>query len=419
MQTFPVAWLNGEFKKHRENVLVERERQLLPETQALIPTYRDIQNIRERLPEKIDRLAALRTTMHRLTREIDDDRFRAAHLEATLLRAETEPQTVARSRRVFSCPCPVESCRGFMDDTMQCGVCEATACTKCGTLLLETDAEHVCDLNVAKNFDMIKKQTRPCPNCAVPTFKISGCNQMWCTSCHTAWDWHSGTIVRSVIHNPHYFQYLRERSANGEIPRQPGDNGMRECNAQWPSGSLMSRRMTQSFAREHGEIDKHVTLESALYKRYRTLYTEIHHLQQQIVHLAEVEIPALQTRYRRVDNLDLRLKYLTNALSEHDFKLLLQRREKKREKDLAVREMYQVVVDVGRDTLWAFVEQRVSYLQLAEELRSLAKYANTHLQHIATQYKMKVQTIKISRDWPALQEEQAEQAEQATKRLRS
>ena len=27
-----------------------------------------------------------------------------------------------------------------------------------------------------------------------------------------------------VIHNPHYFQWARSQSANGEIPRQPGDN---------------------------------------------------------------------------------------------------------------------------------------------------------------------------------------------------
>ena len=389
MQTFPATWLNGDFKKHRETVLVERERQLLPETQELVPTYREVQSLRAALPSKMQRLETLKNEWRRLSH--DASRFRAARLEQHILHGDDQASgsSSRTQRRGFSCPCPVDTCRGFMDVGMLCGVCGATACNACGVLLGAQD--HECDPDIKKNFDTIKKQTRPCPKCAVPTFKISGCNQMWCTSCHTAWDWESGNVVRSVIHNPHYFQYLRDRSTTGEIPRQQGDgDGEQEirCNEgrNWPSGQLVARRMGELFS----------TAQRVRCDEYRTVFAEITSLQRQLVHLSEVEIPALQYRYRNTDNLDLRLKYLTNELSREDFKMMLQRREKKREKDLAAREIYEVLVNVGRDTLWAFIEARLSHLQAADELRNIAIYANQHLSNISTQYKMKVRTIRLS-----------------------
>lgn len=46
------------------------------------------------------------------------------------------------------------------------------------------------------------------------------CSQIWCTICHTAFDWKTGEIEKKRIHNPHYYEYLRKISPNGEIPRE-------------------------------------------------------------------------------------------------------------------------------------------------------------------------------------------------------
>jgi hypothetical protein len=46
---------------------------------------------------------------------------------------------------------------------------------------------------------------------------------MWCPSCHTVFDWTNLNILKNTnIHNPHYFEYLRRQSPNGEIPRDAG-----------------------------------------------------------------------------------------------------------------------------------------------------------------------------------------------------
>jgi hypothetical protein len=40
---------------------------------------------------------------------------------------------------------------------------------------------------------------------------------MWCVECKTAFSWKSGHIVNGTIHNPHYYEFLRQ--TQGTVPR--------------------------------------------------------------------------------------------------------------------------------------------------------------------------------------------------------
>lgn len=98
------------------------------------------------------------------------------------------------------------NCTGFIIKN-KCSVCETMICINCKEVVKEND--HICDPNLLKNTEEIKKSTKPCPGCNVPIHKIDGCNQMFCTQCHTAFSWNDGKIIKSKhIHNPHYFEYL-------------------------------------------------------------------------------------------------------------------------------------------------------------------------------------------------------------------
>ena len=229
MENFPPYWINGEYKRHREKVLDEREKQLLPESQYLVANYREAARLRQVVDQKTAALVETRRQVRQLEHEIWRHRWRIDRLSFNGYRGHAEddadPEASRQRRRTFTAPCPVEDCRGYIvpeDPGLVCRTCGAQACPNCGVQITDDDG-HQCDEDVALNFRAIKRDTRPCPACAVPTMKSSGCNQMWCTRCQATWDWASGAIQTGVIHNPHYFQYLRQMSVDGEIPRQPGD----------------------------------------------------------------------------------------------------------------------------------------------------------------------------------------------------
>jgi hypothetical protein len=383
VESFPAAWVNGEFKKHREKVLIEREKQLLPETMPMVTRYREMTDIRNAIPQKASRLETLKREAAALNNEIYTDKIRVGRLERTIFNVPTQPNKKSRSE--FTCPCPKEECRGFMDGKMVCGVCNSKACTDCGVLL--DGSEHACDKDVAASFKAIQRQTKPCPKCAVPTFKVSGCNQMWCTSCHTAWDWVSENIVTGIIHNPHYFAFLRERSATGEIPRQPGDEN---CDR---------RRFPQMYTvdtalnREIGKIFGFAESKSEPYKAMRLAGTRVMTLQRELIHIHETVLPRLRYTYNNGDNADLRLKFLINEITEKELQIQLHRREKKREKDLAVRDIYEMACDTGRDVLWQIIDDQKCAADALDDLLAIARYANTHLAKIQSKYNMKVMLL--------------------------
>jgi hypothetical protein len=47
---------------------------------------------------------------------------------------------------------------------------------------------------------------------------VHNCDQMWCVECKTAFSWSKGTVETGVVHNPHYYQWMRQhggRDING------------------------------------------------------------------------------------------------------------------------------------------------------------------------------------------------------------
>ena len=119
--------------------------------------------------------------------------------------------------------CPKDGCIGLVaesDDGLVCKVCDTLVCKRCHMVMV-TDA-HACKNSDVESVKAMSKDTKPCPSCAVPIYKIDGCDQMWCVKCNTSFSWDLRTINTGPVHNPHYFQWLRSQT-NGDIPRVQGD----------------------------------------------------------------------------------------------------------------------------------------------------------------------------------------------------
>lgn len=87
-----------------------------------------------------------------------------------------EEDVQERVKRKFVQKCQKEGCRGFLSSQWKCGVCEEWTCKDCLEVIgPDKNVEHVCKKEHLESAKLIKKETRPCPKCATPIFKINGC----------------------------------------------------------------------------------------------------------------------------------------------------------------------------------------------------------------------------------------------------
>src|SRR5210317_1106518 len=71
-QQFPMSFIHGDFKRHREKCLFERERALLPDTQPLVSNYKLAKSLRSSVVEMNNRIRDLRNESNRLKRYVDE-----------------------------------------------------------------------------------------------------------------------------------------------------------------------------------------------------------------------------------------------------------------------------------------------------------------------------------------------------------
>ena len=127
-----------------------------------------------------------------------------------------------RQQKVI-CKCPGENCQGFiLGRSYSCVVCETKICKDCHITLSSPSSDHECKPEDVETARFISRSTQPCPKCKTLIHKIDGCDQMWCTICHTAFSYRTGLEEKGVVHNPHFYEWQRIRN-NGEAPRVPGD----------------------------------------------------------------------------------------------------------------------------------------------------------------------------------------------------
>jgi len=222
---FSESFRKGELRKKVIQLLAEREKAYFPETletahrsrslrlfdearKDVARERRDLRNLVEEYrpitPEEVEKY-------NKAVRTFDEAR---ATLNAATPQPEQE-QEQPRERRAAVRPCPAHGCNGFLSTAWKCAACHVHVCNTCEEVK-DASAEHTCDPDMAATVELKRKDAKPCPHCGVFIHKTSGCNQMWCIHCKTAFDWSSGRIMTGVIHNPHYFEWRDRQHRTGE-----------------------------------------------------------------------------------------------------------------------------------------------------------------------------------------------------------
>lgn len=127
------------------------------------------------------------------------------------------------------CACPTCPYGKVMKKSHTCSSCWVRVCGQCH----QQDApHHECSEEQIKSMKMITQITKQCPGCHVPIEKKSGCFQMFCTHCYTAFDWKNGNLLeKTSLHNPHYFDHQRDYSILNTIHQLI--NNMKDYTLKW------------------------------------------------------------------------------------------------------------------------------------------------------------------------------------------
>jgi hypothetical protein len=310
------VFITGDYKNHREEVLLDREKSLMPATQVYVILEKEKNVIREEIKQVELERSKLLAQINVVNLNINRLNYRVSTININNI-------TEQRERKRFIRKCPMENCRGFLSQQWKCGVCDSKICNKCNE---ENTLNHECDPDKVASMELLNKDTKPCPECGTMIFRISGCSQMFCVECHCAWNWNTGLVEKGVVHNPHYYEFIRN---GGNMHRNHGDipcGGLPE---------LYTLRNEFTIAKTNGIITHQQ--EQILYN-FHNCITHVQHYEIRVVEEHTEE----STRKLRVD-------YMMRKISENEFKKTLQQIEKDNNKKRDFNNIYQMFVDVSSD----------------------------------------------------------------------
>ena len=357
-ENFPKSWLDGEFRVHQETIMTSKEFSLLPQTQPHL--------------DRIKETEAARKEMDEVRWEIEKLKARYEGLRIKTYNLENRP--VEQRNVTVVCSCPVNGCRGFVSSGHKCGVCEIAVCSKCHSI--NSDG-HECKPDMVASVEEMKKSCRNCPNCMARIFKTEGCDQMWCTQCHVAFNWRTGRIEKGIVHNPEYFKYIRENG--GVMPRNPHEV---RCGGMPAVRNLGDRRIALS----------QIPVTAKYGRRYKSGGVLIADIFQKVTHIQQMILPSLPTAIDNETNLDLRIKYMRGEINKEKFTQMVYRRYKDRKKKIEYRDALDMYCGVTQDLFHRLFEQYDVPSFLAEEAR-VASFAKESIDRLNKKYNSKMHVL--------------------------
>ena len=356
------------YKKKREDILLDREKGLLPSTQPLVE--RELQ-----IRHNTSILHSLKEKRANLKNELWDLNNLISNTESNNWRIRNGDMPISDTRRQFIKKCPFQDCKGFLSTQWKCGICGNKTCKDCNEIVIDDD--HQCDDDKVKSVQLIKKEAKSCPSCGTQIIKLSGCDQMWCTECQTSFSWRTGLKINGTVHNPHYYEWMRQ---NGGMRRNPLDVPCGGDPAGIDAGRLYE---VLNFRRYNISLERNMRVAVGVKEEERTEETKkyiivgMHRLQ---VHLREIELPRYPADIRAIDNSDLRIKYMLNEINEEHWSKLLQQREKARERKRAIGEIMAMFVEAAADYFRGFYDKYHKELRRKEKdlaIKTIDTFLNT------------------------------------------
>ena len=439
------SYIDNEYKKHRKNLLVEREISRTPELMVLVERTKLVEEETKELNLMNKEFEDLRKTLNAMRIKIGEKNMRIFRIR----NGETSDKD---ERKKFIMPCPGEECKGYLSTHYKCQLCKLYVCPECFEIIgfNKEDVVHVCKEDNLKSAELIKKETKGCPKCGVRIFKISGCDQMWCTECKVAFSWNTGKIViDGAIHNPHFYQYMQNNNT-GQAPRNPGDvlcggllsiNNLKFIQAHLTKASsivsanmdefvhllvndVVIRKFIQNFkikpSRNYVDFNlsdvtnnvvlmdelKYILSQNSIFAILNNILSNLHRV---INHITNVDLENCRRQVRQFLNHDeITVQYILNRKSKEELANAIYRNDNERKKNVEKLNVYELLSVVGIERFnelneyFKFksglsVNLIVSFIykivKLINEYNQLIEYCNNQLITISYTLGLSVSTI--------------------------
>jgi len=339
LRQFDKSWVYGKYKTHKENVLIDIEKQRFKDDMAEIAVQNEIKNINKEIENA-----------YRKYRES------VRHLE---VRRSELYQPKNKTKYISNYQCPYQECNGFLDNDFKCGLCSKQTCKKC-YVIINSNEEHECNEEQIETFKKIKEESKTCPSCGEFISKISGCDQMFCVKCGTAFSWKTGQIEKGVVHNPHAHAFFQNNPHLGEIYRNNinGNNG-NGCRPHVPHYIEINEKIPHEYRNEIRNLHRTVA-EFRAY--YRTNYTT-----------------KIEGNIDGTLNKDYRTQFLNKNITEKKFKQMIHMRYKRHNFNKQVANLIRSTFDIIELMLWEIADSSEDTFKVNEYKTKLEQLYDSNI----------------------------------------
>jgi hypothetical protein len=407
------SFVDNQWKSHHGDGLIEQEMSRLPSTMPAVENYKICAELEKMEHTLVEEHAKLRRQME----ELGTKRWKITE-EINARRNGNYGKT---TKKAFIKKCPGEGCNGFLSTQYKCELCGIKVCSKCFAIKSGggEDGEetkhggHICNEDDLKSAELIKKETRNCPSCGTGIYKLEGCDQMWCTQCHTPFSWKTGQKVHGVVHNPHFYAWQNAGGGQANI-NAPGAVMCGGLPPLYNYRTGISTAMSYPFRANAQELPE-ATI-SWNDSEEKVLLHRCVDLHRATTHFAHVELDRVRTRCNgATDNEDLRVQYMMNRIGKKEMKSALLKRDTQRQKAMAILQIYELVNTIftesvrdiyegvvrgaikgpNRTITWEGETPKQIINRNLDRCNQMRIYANDNLKKVSVTYSQTVRIIDI------------------------